>query len=168
MPTLKSVSPLLLLAAAAAAGHATSSDPRTRLISEFQLAPVEITLMQACETSFRAYGREFDPAIGLTRGCGCFARQVARLSPATDYRATAAALHALVGLQSKSRGSDTVRELQITDTTADTRVAFDRNAALRQVGPSIAAMSHCTDPLNHMSDAERAEFERRMGASSRG
>lgn len=164
MPTMKSVSPLLLLVVAAVAGHATSSDPRARLISEFQLAPTQVTLMQACETSFREYGREFDPIIGVTRGCGCFARQVARTSPASDYRATAAALHALVGLRSEARGSDQVRELRISDT----REVIDRNAALRQVGPSIAAMSYCTDPLNHMSDAERTEFERQLSATSRG
>lgn len=164
MSTLKSVSPLLVLVAAAVAGHMTSAEPHTRLITELKLAPAQVTLMQACEATFRASGRDFDPSIGITRGCGCFALQVARASPDADYRATAAALHALVSLQSEWRGSDQARELRISDTHG----ALDRRAAMRQVGPSIAAISFCTDPLNHMSDAERAAFVRRMGLRSRG
>lgn len=164
MQFLKSVSPLLVLAAAAVAGHWSSNDPRTRLISELQLAPIQVTLMQACETSFRAFGRAFDPAIGLSRGCGCFAGQVARTSPSTDFTATAAALHALVSLQSEPRGPDNVRELRISSTHG----AVDRGAAMRQIGPSIAAMTHCSDPLNHLGDAARTEFRRRMNESARG
>lgn len=163
MQILKSTWPLLVLAIAAVAGHATSSDSRARLVAELQLGSAQVELMQACESSFREHQHDIAPSIGVMRGCGCFAKRISRTA-AAHYRPAAAAIDALLGLRFATRGTGEVQELRI----AHERYAVDRAAAMSQIGPSIAAMRHCTDPLNHMSDAERAELERRMNASSRG
>ena len=164
MRTLQSAWPLLVLAVAALAGHATSNDSRARLVAELQLGSAQVALMQACETSFHEHRHDIAPSIGVMRGCGCFAKRISSTAAAADYRPAAAAIDALLGLRSAARGTREPRELTI----AHERFAVDRAAALSQIGPSIAAMSHCTDPLNHMTEAERSEFERRIGDSSRG
>ena len=163
MRTLQSAWPLLVLAVAALAGHATSNDARARLVAELQLGPAQVALMRACETSFHEHHHDIAPSIGVMRGCGCFAQRISNAA-ADDYRPAAAAIDALLGLRSATRGSREPHELTI----AHERFAVDRAAALSQIGPSIAAMSHCADPLNHMTEAERSEFERRMTESGRG